>query len=150
MTHIERTIDIAAPPERVFTELTDLHRLDRWSTVTAGHEGPEETLHAGQEFRQDLRVAGVSLPTTWKCVECEPPRSVAYEATSPGGGSLTMQQVVVPTDGGSRVELVVDYELPGSFLGQLLDRLYVERRNEREAQHSLENLKDLAEGGPVG
>ncbi len=60
-----------------------------------------------------------------------------------------MRQVVVPTDGGSRVELVVDYELPGSFLGEILDRLYVERRNEREAQHSLENLKDLLEGTPL-
>ncbi len=61
-----------------------------------------------------------------------------------------MRQVVVPTDGGSRVELVVDYELPGSFLGELLDRVYVERRNQREAQHSLENLKDLLEGRPPG
>ncbi|HEV2069487.1 MAG TPA: hypothetical protein VGR26_06815, partial [Acidimicrobiales bacterium] len=64
-------------------------------------------------------------------------------------GSLTMRQVVVPTDVGSRVELVIDYELPGSFFGEVLDRLYVERRNEREAQHSLENLKDLLEGRPM-
>ncbi len=150
MTHIERTIDIAAPPERVFEDLIDLHQLDRWSTITASHEGPEETLRAGHEFRQDIRVAGLSLPTTWRCTECDPPRLVAYEAESPGGGSLTMRQVVVPTDGGSRVELVVDYELPGSFLGELLDRVYVERRNQREAQHSLENLKDLLEGRPPG
>ncbi len=61
-----------------------------------------------------------------------------------------MRQVVVPTSGGSSVQLVVDYELPGSFLGELLDRVYVERRNEREAQHSLENLKDLLEGRPLG
>ena len=149
MTHIERTIDILAPSERVFEELIDLHRLDRWSTITASHEGPEEKLSVGQEFRQNLRVAGVSLPTTWRCTECDPPHSVAYEASSAGGGSLTMRQVVVPTDVGSRVELVVDYELPGSFLGEVLDRLYVERRNEREAQHSLENLKDLLEGRPL-
>ena len=149
MTHIERTIDIAAPPERVFEELIDLHRLDRWSTITASHEGPDEKLSVGQEFRQNLRVAGVSLPTTWRCTACDPPNAVAYEASSAGGGSLTMRQVVVPTDGGSTVELVVDYELPGSVLGEVLDRLYVERRNEREAQHSLENLKDLLEGRPL-
>ncbi len=94
-------------------------------------------------------MAGVSLPTTWRCTECDPPRLVAYEAKSPGSGSLTMRQVVVPTDGGSRVELVVDCELPGAFLGELLDRVYVERRNERDAQHSLENLKDLLEGRPL-
>jgi glucose/arabinose dehydrogenase len=49
-----------------------------------------------------------------------------------------------------RVELSVDYDLPGGLLGDLLDRLYVERRNEREAEHSLQNLKDLVEGRPAG
>ncbi len=93
-------------------------------------------------------MAGVSLPTTWRYTECDP-RLVAYEPKSPGSGSLTMRQVVVPTDGGSRVELVVDCELPGAFLSELLDRVYVERRNEREAQNSLEKLKDLLEGRPL-
>ncbi len=79
--------------------------------------------------------------------------SAREQRVAPGHDDVNdVQRVVgvVPTDGGSRVELVVDYELPGSFLGELLDRLYVERRNEREAQHSLENLKDLVEGRPVG
>jgi hypothetical protein len=31
-------------------------------------------------------------------------------------------------------------------LGEALDRLYVERRNEREVEHSLQNLKVLLEG----
>ncbi len=149
MTHIERTIDIAAPPERVFEELTDLHRLDRWSTITASHEGPEERLRVGHEFRQNLR--GRNEPADHLAVHRV--RSAAPRGLRgglPGGGSLTMRQVVVPTSGGSSVQLVVDYELPGSFLGELLDRVYVERRNEREAQHSLENLKDLLEGRPLG
>lgn len=60
-----------------------------------------------------------------------------------------MKQTVAPTNGGSRVELELDYELPGAFLGDLVDRAYLERRNEREAEHSLHNLKDLLEGRPM-
>lgn len=67
----------------------------------------------------------------------------------PEAAASRLRQVVVPTDGGSGVELVVDCELPGAFLGELLDRVYVERRNEREAQHSPEKLKDLLEGRPL-
>ncbi len=145
MTTIEATIDIQAPPEAVFKELVDLHRLDRWSTVTASHEGSTEPIKAGDEFKQSIRVAGINLPTEWRCVECDPPSSVAYEATSAGGGRLSMRQVIVPASGGSRIDLRIDYDLPGGFLGDVLDRLYVERRNEREAEHSLQNLKDLVE-----
>ncbi len=79
--------------------------------------------------------------------------SAREQRVAPGHDDvIDVQRVVgvVPTDGGSRVELVVDDELPGSFLGELLDRLYVERRKEREAQPSLDNLKDLVEGRPVG
>jgi uncharacterized membrane protein len=148
MTRFERTIEIDAPPDAVFPELVDLHRLDRWSTITDSHEGPEGNVEAGHQFKQSIRVAGIKLPTEWRCVQCDPPSTVVYEATSAGGGRLDMRQVVTPTAAGSRVELTVDYDLPGGFLGDLLDRLYVERRNEREAEHSLQNLKDLVEGRP--
>lgn len=59
---------------------------------------------------------------------------------------MTMRQRVVPVGAGSRVELELDYVLPGGFLGEALDRAFVERRNEREAENSLQNLKDLCEG----
>lgn len=145
MTEIHRSIEIAAPPEAVFRELTDLRSLTRWSTITETHDGPDEQLTIGQEFEQKLRVAGVKLPSSWRCVEYDAPRVVAYDATSPGGGRLHMRQVVSPKPSGSLVDLTVDYDLPGGILGDLLDQVYVERRNEREAEHSLQNLKDLVE-----
>jgi uncharacterized membrane protein len=79
-------------------------------------------------------------------VEFEPPRSLAYEVTAMTAGRMTLRQQVVPSQDGTRVEIDVDYDLPGGFLGQVLDRLYVERRNEREVEHSLQNLKELLEG----
>lgn len=144
MTEIDESIRIGAPPEVVYRELVDLDGLSRWSTITDSHEGPAPlTLH--QEFDQTIRVAGARLSTHWRCVELEPPRVVAYDATSAGGGRFHMRQVVTPADGGSLVELHVDYDLPGGVLGDVVDRLYAERRNEREARHTLENLKDLIE-----
>ncbi len=145
MTRIERSIEIDAPPEAVFNELTDLHHLTRWSTITVSHDGGDEPLALGQEFEQKIRVAGIRLPSSWRCTEHDPPRIVAYEATSPGGGRLHMRQVVTETGSGSTVAFTIDYDLPGGILGDLLDRTFVERRNGREAEHSLENLKELVE-----
>ena len=57
-----------------------------------------------------------------------------------------MKQTVSAAGGGSRVALEIDYELPGGLIGQLIDRAYVEGHNEREAEQSLQNLKELLEG----
>ena len=150
MAHIERTITIDAPPEEVFTVLTDLDRLPDWSTVTLEtHDIPEGGLRNGQTFRQTLRILGRSLEAEWRVEDLEAPNSVSYTATAPGGGTLRMAQHVRAEGNGSRVELDLDYELPGGFAGKALNRAYLERRNEREAEHSLQNLKELVETGTV-
>ena len=78
--------------------------------------------------------------------ELDRPRHVAYEATGPGGAWLRMAQTVEPAASGSTVSFEVDYELPGGVVGDLASSL-VERRNQREVEHSLSNLKELAEHG---
>ena len=147
MARIERSIEVRRPPEDVFRLLTDLDRLTEWATVAGKTVAvPEMPLRAGQKFRHTIKVAGVDIDGDWTVVELEAPRVVAYEAMSTGGAWLRMRQRVEPAEEGSRVELEVDYELPGGLLGELADRVYVERRNEREAEHSLQNLKDILEG----
>lgn len=147
MARIERSIRIDASPEEVFNVLTDLSRLPRWATtVVETHDVPEGPLAPGQRFGQTILVAGRKLETEWEVRSIERPRHVTYQATGPGGGELRMLQRVSDDAEGSRVELELDYQLPGGFLGEALNRAYVERRNEREAEHSLQNLKDLIEG----
>ena len=40
----------------------------------------------------------------------------------------------------------VDYTIPGSYLGQILDKLFVERQNSRDMADNLRRLKEMAEG----
>lgn len=146
MAHIEHTTEIDAAPEAVFDVLTDLDRLPDWSTVTVStHDAPPKPLSAGQTFRQTLRVLGRNLDVDWEVKEVQRPNRLAYEATAPGGGRLRMTQQVRQAGDGSRVELDIDYDLPGGFVGEWLDEHYAERRNEREVEHSLHNLKELVE-----
>ncbi len=150
MAKFTREIDIQARPEDVFEELVNWLELARWSTVTVEHRGPDRASRIGEEFEQKIRVAGVPLQTRWRVVELDPPRQIAYDITATGGGRMAMRQRVVPVDDASRMELELDYDLPGGFLGEALDRAFVERRNEREAEQSLQNLKDLCEGRTPG
>ncbi len=146
MAKIKRDIEIQVSPLVVFEALTNWSQLAEWSTVTQSHDGPDRASGVGEEFDQQLRIAGLPLQTHWRVVEFDPPRSLAYEVTAMAAGRMTLRQQVAPSDQGSRVEFDVDYDLPGRFLGEALDRVFVERRNEREVEHSLQNLKDLLEG----
>ena len=50
-----------------------------------------------------------------------------------------------PKNNGTHLTIEVDYELPGSILGKLLNKLVVEERNERDLEVGLQNLKAMAE-----
>ncbi len=145
MTEIRRTIEINASPEEVFTVLTDLDRLPDWSTITvATHDVPAARLSKDDRFRQSLRVVGRQIDAQWTVTALDRPRHVAYEATGPRGAHLRMSQTVTGDRGRSTVSFEIDYELPGGVVGDLAASI-LERRNEREVEHSLHNLKDLAE-----
>jgi uncharacterized membrane protein len=145
MTQIRKTIEVDAPQEDVFTLLTDLDQLPDWSTITvATHDAPAQPISKGDTFRQSLRVVGRQLDTDWTVTELDRPRHVAYEAKGPAGARLRMAQTVESADNGCRVSFEVDYELPGGAVGGLASPL-IERRNEREVEHSLQNLKEIVE-----
>jgi uncharacterized membrane protein len=145
MTEIRKSTDVNASPEDVFAVLGDLDRLPDWSTITiATHDAPEQPLSKGDTFRQTLRILGRHLETDWTVTELDRPRHVAYEAKGPVGATLRMAQTVESSSSGSRVSFEVDYELPGGAVGGLAAPV-IERRNEREVEHSLHNLKDLVE-----
>lgn len=150
MTRIERIVDLPSTPDEVFAVLTDLDRLHEWATIVVEtRDVSERPMRPGCTFRQTVRVLGQEIESEWVVLEMEPPRVVSYEAKSPAGGSLKMTQRVeaAAAGGGSRVHLELDYELPGGLIGAVVDRVYLEQKNEEEAEKSLANLRALLERG---
>lgn len=144
MTRIERTVDLPSTPEQVFAVLTDLDRLQEWATIVVEtRDISDRPLRAASTFCQTVRVLGQEIESDWRVTALDPPHVISYEASSPMGGSLAMTQRVEPHAGGSRVQLELDYELPGGVIGAVVDRVYLERQNEEEAERSLENLRAL-------
>ena len=57
-----------------------------------------------------------------------------------------MNGTIEPSGGGTRAAVEVDYQLPAGFLGEVANRLFIERSVERDVRHTLENLKERVEG----
>lgn len=147
MTLIKDSIVVLTPPERVHSVATD---PQKWSTWFAGL-GPIESINGGNEpgteIKQSYLMAGMHLHFTTRVTENSRSDDGAYHWRADNEGSLTgwNRWDYLPHPEGTLVSVEMEYEVPGSVLGKVADRLFIERHQERALHSTLENLKFLAE-----
>lgn len=56
-----------------------------------------------------------------------------------------MTYILKPTDEGSRLTYVVEYEMPWGIFGKFIAKLFAKIMGEREVERSLENLENILE-----
>ena len=104
MVYTEVTVDIDAPPEKVWAVIEDVERWPGWTKsvhdLSLTTEGP---FGVGSSARIDLAGAA---PSVWTVTEIEPGRMFVWESKAPGVLSVAAH-AVEPRDGGSRVTLSV-------------------------------------------
>jgi uncharacterized protein YndB with AHSA1/START domain len=147
MPGVSSEIEIAAPPERVWSVVMDPRRLEEWVTTHDSLVGdaPRE-LSEGASFKQTLRVGGPKFKVEWTVVEADRPRRVEWEGDGPAGSSARVVYELEP-DGATATRFRYDneFELPGGRLGRLAGRRVGAATARREAERSLANLKRLIE-----
>lgn len=131
-------IEIAAPPDRVWSELTAIERWSEWQpgVATARLQGG---LAAGSVFR--WKVNGLSIVSTIQ--ELEPPRRVGWTGRSLGTEASHLWLLEALSDGGTRV---VTRESMSGWLPRLL-KLFAPGFLAKSLASSLRALKARAEGG---
>jgi uncharacterized protein YndB with AHSA1/START domain len=108
LSRIDRTIEIQAPPERVWRALTDAHDLGTWFQVTIeGEIGPGREVwmtsvhpgHVGQRFR--VRVTEMTPPRqlVWRWHPGAVDPSIDYSREPLTTVTFTLE----PTDRGTRL-----------------------------------------------
>jgi uncharacterized membrane protein len=97
--------------------------------------------------KHSYTMMGRHFPITTKVTEHSAGADGSWHWKSENEGSVPGWQTwdYKPQDGGTLVEVEVEYEAPGSVLGKVADRLFIERSQERALRHTLENLKQLTE-----
>jgi carbon monoxide dehydrogenase subunit G len=129
----ELTIEIARSPEDVFAYLTDVSNLPAWQ---AGVKNATERNGRVEESRS---IFGRELHTTLEIVDHEPPRLFTLRALD-SPFLFTVRHELEPADGGTRLTVSAEGEVPGIAAGLL------ERRAERQFRKDFERLKEILEG----
>ena len=146
MAKIETKIEIEAPVQKVFDYVANVaenhgkffqfvQKVEATSALKRG---------LGATYKYDVKSGGIK---TWfenkvtNYVENE-----LMEFKSVGGMKNEGRWAFAPTEKGTEVTFLMDYELPASYLGKVLDKLFVERENRKDIAESLKGLKEILEG----
>ena len=141
---VERSLQIAAPPERVRELVMDPRRLEDWVSIHQSFEdAPSGNLQKGSELTQCLKLAGSRFKVTWKVSENTPARAV-WEGKGPMRSKAKVVYEFEPKNGGTCFSYLNEFDLPGGPLGRIASPA-VKRVTGGELDKSLENLKQLVE-----
>jgi carbon monoxide dehydrogenase subunit G len=142
---VERTVEIDAPPERVYEVVMDPQRLDDWVTIHDHLEdSPPGQLEKGSELTQCLKLAGRKFKVRWTVVENAPCDRVVWEGKGPVASHAKVIYEFEPKGDSTRFSYTNEYELPGGPLGKLAGRT-LSRMTKKALDGSLQRLKSLIE-----
>lgn len=144
MARIEKSIEIDAAPQKVWDLLKELERMPEWMTSMKSHKITSEKRygkgvtthcvmqHGDRTFEYDAEVTEYNEPenAAWHC-----DKPMRFD------GSYTLKAV----DSKTKLTMVLDYDLPYSILGKMIDTLKVSKEMDRGVEEGLQNIKKMLE-----
>lgn len=143
MGRIEQSVEIDAPVEEVFVLLKDIERMPEYMPGIKEHkvlsEGP---------IGNGTRTRCVSEPSPGRetvynaeISDYEENRSLGWRC--PEGPKMEGLWTLEPRGDGTLLSLKMEYQLPYSVLGSILDKLKVEKIMAGQVDQGLRNLQDM-------
>src|SRR3954452_21258565 len=147
MTLVTASIDIDAPPERVYDKMLDPSCLSQWVTIHRRvNEADAGDPHEGYEMVQTLCLRGANFKVHWKLTEADRPEKATWEGRGPAHSYARTSYRLRTLDGGrTRFHYENEFKAPGGIVGPAASRVLVGGVPLREANRSLQRLKALLE-----
>lgn len=139
--HFERSVEISAPPSRVWFVLTDVEAMPSWNpamtSVTLDPAGP---LAVGSVARI---VQPKLSPTQWTVTDLVPGESFTWRSRAVGTTSTAGHVLEAAPGGGTTVHLTLDY----AGVGSLVTAFFAETLTRDYLKLEAEGLKEACEAG---
>jgi carbon monoxide dehydrogenase subunit G len=124
----QSTLEIAAPPERVFEALTDHGVIRQWMPNLVKFESlTPQTSGVGSQWRETRKMFGHEAAEVFEVTGFERPRQISLfcdgrKGTS-GKGEYRFDYRLEPNGSGTRVTIDSAIDMPGGWLTKLMGRL---------------------------
>lgn len=146
MPQVEQSIEIAASPNTVFALIADQPEriAEWWREFELQQRVTPPPTAVGSVARYVYNMMGIRIKGEHEVLQMEAGAHLVIRTVSGLDGMLDYR--FAPTEGGTRLTVLFAYSLPGSMLGQRLNRNNMEQKTGRDLALGLENLKALIEG----
>lgn len=145
MPYVEQSIEIASPVAAVFGLIA--HQPERmaewWPPIELQERVTPPPTTIGSISRYVYNMMNVSIRGEHEVITMAENQHLVVKTIS--GIDSTFDFAFEPAPNGTRLTIRVDYSLPGSVIGQLMNRVMIEDRNIQDLQEGLANLKAIVE-----
>jgi uncharacterized membrane protein len=147
-TRIWSSVFINAPVERVFTRVAQHDICNEWlEFVSSASYTSRGKTGVGTSAHHSGRVMGRKMEWDGRIIEWTENNSIVWEAISGTPREMRMKAVnrVVKEGDGACYSLEVEYVLPYSIFGKIMDLIMIRRSIRKSVQRSTQNLKRILE-----
>ncbi|HXV39204.1 MAG TPA: SRPBCC family protein [Nitrosopumilaceae archaeon] len=131
MPRIEEVIEIKSSPERVFAYVDDAKHVTRHLTYGEG------------------RIMGMKINSEASVIKRIENREKDYGFEA-GSFVFNIRLVVDKITMGTNLTIIVDYDLPYSLVGRIIDALFIRRYLKREVDRTMETCQKILEEEKAG
>ena len=148
MSLVKASIEIAAPPSRVWDVVMDPAELGEWVTIHRRLVRADKgTPHEGFRMDQQIHLRGVTIEVHWELVECSPCKLAVWEGRGPARSRANTEYRLKPSGDGTRFDYRNEFRTPLGPVGALVSRALVGGMPEREAKRTLDKLRAYVDQG---
>ena len=148
MGKVTMSIEIGASPEKVFTFMGDLEKLNELTKGFVKNEiTSKEPIGVGSTGHTIIynKSGGKQAEFDMEITEFEKNKKVTMRTVGKSKMKVNIKYVYEPTATGTKLTKTTDYELPYSILGKIIDKLSVRKNMEKMDEKALRDLKKVLE-----
>lgn len=145
MPKVEQSIEINAPVTEVFQFIANKpeRMVDWWPPIEVQERVTPAPTVIGSKSRYVYNMMGVKISGQHEVMAMNENQHLHVKTIS--GIDSSFDFTFTPSGSGTTLTIRVDYTMPGSVLGQLLNKIAIEDKNKRDLEEGLQNLKDILE-----
>jgi len=143
---IQRSIEIAAPPEKIWPFLVEPEKILKWFTLLQKFEYTgEQRSGVGTPFYYEEKSGGRLMKLNYVVTEWMENERLAFIMTSGPLNKDDQVWSIEATSAGSRFTLTEDVEMSWGIIGKIMGALFAGRMIGKHLEEMQANLKKLAE-----
>ncbi len=145
MPLVEQSIEIESPVSAVFNMIADQpeRQAEWWPPIELQERVSPPPTEVGSVSSYVYNMMGVKIKGEHEVLEMARDEYLRVKTIS--GIDSEFEFIFQPSGLGTLLTIRVNYNLPGSVIGQLLNKMVIEKKNEQDLNDGLVNLKSIME-----